>query len=205
MEGETYSGLVACAECDAVYARRPLRSDEIARCVRCNALLGRGHRLGTDGQLALAAAALIVFVIGNLSPLVTLDLRGRETVLTLPQAIAATWQTGEQVVALLALATAFVFPLAVIALRLWLLAPIAFGRRPPGLVFALHALTWVTRWSMAEVFLLGALIAIVRSAGLADVSLGYGLAAYGVLSVLLTAEQLTGVHGLWRRVAEAAA
>lgn len=200
--GKTFPGLVVCAECDAVYSRRPLASHEIARCTRCGAMLGRGHRLGIDGQLALALAALIVFLIGTLSPLVTLDLRGRETVLTLPEAIASTWQTGEQSVALLALATALVFPLAVIVLRLWLLVPVALGLRPRGFVAAMLALGWVTRWSMTEVFLLGALIAIVRSAGLANVTAGIGLFSYAALALLLTAEQSTGLHALWRRASQ---
>jgi hypothetical protein len=47
--------------------------------------------------------------------------------------------------------------------------------------------------------MLGVLVAIVRSAGLADLVLGAGLYGYAALVVLLTANQLTGEHGLWER------
>ena len=37
---------------------------------------------------------------------------------------------------------------------------------------------WVLRWSMVEVFMLGVLIAVVRSAGVTNVVLGPGIFAY---------------------------
>jgi paraquat-inducible protein A len=198
----TYPELVVCEECDAMHAWRPLRPGDVARCTRCGAVLGRSHRLALDGQLALAVAALIVFVIGNVSPIVTLDLRGLRSVLSLHEAVIETWNTGQHAVALIAAATAFVFPLAVIATRLWVLVPLALRRRPPGIVPALVALHWVTRWSMVEVFMLGVLIAIVRSAGLAELVLGPGLFGYAALVVLLAANELTSEHRLWQRAAE---
>ena len=62
------------------------------------------------------------------------------------------------------------------------------------------ALRWVTRWSMVEVFMLGILIAVVRSAGVTDVVLGAGLFGYAMLTVLLTAMQASGLHALWPEV-----
>lgn len=194
--------LVVCDECDAVYKRRALASGEMARCPRCGALLGRGHALTVDGQLALAIAALLVFIMGNLSDIVTLNLAGVQSPVTLYESIQATWATGQHVVALLAGATAFAFPLAVILLRLFVLLPLALGVRVNGFVPAMRALRWVTHWSMVEVFLFGALVAIVKSAGLASVILGVGIFSYAVLTFLLAANQAAGLHGLWRRASE---
>ncbi len=191
--------LVACEECDAVYRRRALAAGELARCVRCDAVLGRGHLLAVDGQLALASGALVVFVLGNVSDIVTLDLRGVHTQVTLWESIWFTWLSGQEVVALLAGATAFAFPLAVILLRLYVLTPLAAGRRVRGFVPAMRALRWVTRWSMVEVFLFGALVAIVKIGGLASVVPGVGIFSFGVLTVLLAASQAAGLHGLWRQ------
>ncbi|MBL8319324.1 MAG: paraquat-inducible protein A [Burkholderiaceae bacterium] len=194
-----YPGLVVCEECDAVYNRQPLAAGEQARCSRCGATLGAGHRIDADGQLALAVASLICFVMGNLGDIVTLDLRGVRASATLFEAIAETWANGERAVALLAGATAIGFPLLVILLRLWVLVPLARGRRAPSFIAAMRALRWVQRWSMVEVFLLGTLIAIVRSAGLAAVVPGLGIFSYAALTVLLTVNQAAGLHGLWRR------
>lgn len=201
----TYPDLVVCAQCDAIHRRAQPRRGTVARCGRCAALLDRGHRIGLQGQLALSVAALVVFVLANAFPIVTLDLRGMRSTVTLLEAIAGTWQAGEQAIALLAAATAFAFPLTVIALRLAVLVPLVGRRRPAYFDAAMRALLWTTHWEMAEVFLLGALIAIVRSAGLASITLGVGLLAYAALTVLLTSIHAGGVRRLWQRAAESPA
>ncbi len=190
--------LLVCGECDAVYARRPIASRDMQRCRRCGATIDRGHWLGVQGQVALTLTALIVFVIASLSPIVTLELSGQHSVATLGQAIRATWDADEPLLALLAVATAAVFPLLVIVLRLWVLVPIWRRRQWPGFVVAMRLLRWMLRWSMVEVFMLAVLVAVVRSAGISTVVPGAGIFAYGALVVLLAAIQSTGLHGLWR-------
>ena len=191
-----------CEECDAVYPSQPLANDALLRCRRCGATLARGHGLSLDGQLALTLGALVVFGIGSSSPIVTLDLKGIHSVATLGEATLLTWQSGAHLVALLSGATAFAFPLAVILLRLWVLVPLVLGRRVVALAAAMRMLRFVLRWSMVEVFMLGVLIAVVRSAGVTNVVLGPGIFAYTALTVLLTAIQATGLQGLWQQASE---
>lgn len=195
-----HTDLLVCAECDALYGRPALANDALLRCRRCGALLARGHGLAADGQLALSVAAALVYAIAILSPIVTLELRGADSVATMLEATRLTWDAGEHLVAVLAAATVIVFPLLVILLRLWLLAPWVAGSTAPALVPALHALRWLTRWSMVEVFMLAVLIAVVRSAGVTNVVLGPGIFAYGTLAALLAAVQATGLEGLWQQV-----
>lgn len=195
---------LVCEECDAVYRARALGADALLRCRRCGATLALGHALSLDGQLALTLGALVVFLIGSLSPIVTLELKGAHSVATLLEATQLTWASGEQVIALLAAATAFVFPLLVIVLRLWVLVPLLLARPVPALAPVMRLLRWVLRWSMVEVFMLGVLIAVVRSAGVTNVVLGAGLFAYATLTVLLTAIHVAGLHGLWAHAARVA-
>ena len=194
--------LVACEECDAVYRRPSLSAGAVARCARCGSTLGRGHLLAVDGQLALSSGALVVFVLANVSDIVTLNLRGVHAEVTLWESVWFTWLSGQEVVALLAGATAFAFPLAVILLRLYVLTPLAAGRRARGFVPAMRALRWMTRWSMVEVFLFGALVAIVKIGGLASVIPGVGIFSFGMLTLLLAANQAAGLHGIWQHAAK---
>ena len=194
--------LVACEDCDAVYRRRSLSPGAVARCPRCGSTLGRGHLLAVDGQLALSSGALVVFVLANVSDIVELNLRGVHSEVTLWESVWFTWLSGQEVVALLAGATAFAFPLAVILLRLYVLTPLAAGRRVRGFVPAMRALRWVARWSMVEVFLFGALVAIVKIGGLASVIPGVGIFSFGVLTLLLAANQAAGLHGLWQHASK---
>jgi paraquat-inducible protein A len=189
--------LWVCHECDAVYARHVVDRDAIVRCRRCGATLESGHWLGLDGELALALAAAVVLAIASASPIVTLQLSGQQTVATLFEAVGHTWRAGEHLVALLALATAFAFPALVIALRLWVLWPLVRQRRVPAHRSVVRVLRWATRWSMVEVFMLGILIAVVRSAGVTDIVLGPGIFGFATLTVLLTAMQAAGLQALW--------
>ena len=190
--------LVICEQCDAVHQRVPLQPGETAHCRRCRALLGRGHRVSLPGLLALAIGGLVCFVIGNLTPLVWISVRGSPDPVTLPEALWQTWEAGQPLGAMLAGATAMVFPFIVIALRLYLLWPMTRRRLPQGFMPAMRLLRFATRWSMVEVFMLGALVAVVRSAGLASVVPGPALFAYGVLTVLLTSSSAAGLHRLWQ-------
>jgi len=188
---------ILCEECDAVYPARPVARDDLLRCRRCGAVLARGHGLPLDGQLALTLGALAVFLIASLSPIVTLELQGIHTEATLLEATRQTWESGAHLVAVLSIATAFVFPLLVIVLRLWLLVPLMLRRPVLLLAPVMRLLRWVQRWSMVEVFMLGVLIAVVRSAGVTHIVLGAGIFAYLALTVLLTAIHATGLRALW--------
>jgi paraquat-inducible protein A len=191
--------LVVCDGCGAVYRRSMLAAGEVAQCRRCGDVLGRGHALSLQAQLALAVASLVVFVIANLTTIVELHLSGLRTEATLMDAVRATWNDGQQLIAVLAFLTAFALPLVVIALRLYVLAPLVAGWRPPGFAYVMRALRRAMRWSMVEVFMLGTLISYVRSAELADASAGVGLFAFGALALLLTAHQAAGLHVLWQQ------
>ncbi len=193
---------LVCEHCDAVYRNRAVARDDLLRCRRCGAVLARGHSLPLDGELALALGALLTFLIGSLSPIVTLELRGIHTEASLLHATWITWQEGAHLVATLSVATAFVFPLGVILLHLWVLVPLVSGRPVPALAPVMRLLGWMLRWSMVEVFMLGVLVAVVRSAGVTNVVLGAGIFAYTALTVLLTALHAAGLQGLWDAASE---
>jgi paraquat-inducible protein A len=193
---------LVCEHCDAVHRGRAVDKDAVLRCRRCGAVLARGHGLPLDGQLALTLGALLAFLIGSLSPIVTLELRGIHAEASLLQATWLTWQEGQHVVAVLSMATAFVFPLGVILLRLWVLLPLVARRPVRALTPVMRLLRWMLRWSMVEVFMLGVLVAVVRSAGVTHVVLGAGIFAYTALTVLLTAIHAAGLQALWDAASE---
>jgi paraquat-inducible protein A len=94
--------------------------------------------------------------------------------------------------------TALVAPALFILLRLYVFVPIALGKVPLGFGFCVRSLHRVARWSMVEVFMMGTLVAVVRSAGLASATPGIGLFAYAALTLLLTSILAAGTHSLWK-------
>lgn len=194
---EKAPSLIVCEHCDTVYRRRPLARGEVARCTVCGAVLERHQWLGVDGQFALILAAFIVFVIANVSPIVTLGLSGMLADTTLWGAVIAMWQDDAQVVAVLTALTLFFFPLSQILLFGWVLWFARQGRRAPGFREAMSALVRVKPWSMIEVFMLGVLVAVVKAHTYFDVIPGAGIWAFGFLTVLITVFASHDPRNLW--------
>ncbi len=190
--------VMVCHGCDAVHQHINPKPKQVMRCTRCHAVLGRGQMLSIKGQLAFTLTAGILLVVGNLMPLVSLELRGIRTSLTLPEAIALTWHVGQPLVAVLAAAIALLFPAALVLLRFYLLWPLARGHTPLGFRTAMKMLHFSIEWSMVEVFLLSIFVAMVRCASLATVTPGFGLWAYALITLLLTALSGAGLRTLWQ-------
>jgi paraquat-inducible protein A len=189
--------VVVCEQCGLAHRWLPVSGRSIARCVRCDAVLGRAHRLPISSVLALTVAAAVMYLVAINSSLLSLSLRGGSESATLPEAIGLAWQGGQQIVAVVAALTALVAPGAFIGLRLYLLFPLAAGKKPPGFAACVRALHQAGRWNMVEVFTVGVLLSLVRLSGLADASPGPGLFALGALTLLFAAIESCGLKHLW--------
>ncbi len=126
------STLMICEQCDTVYRRRPLARGDVARCLRCHAVLERHQRIGLNTMFALVLTVMVVFVQANVWPIITLGFNGKQIHTTLWGIIMMMWQEHSQVVAVLAAGTLFFFPLCKMLLLGWLLAYGRLGRRAPG-------------------------------------------------------------------------
>lgn len=190
--------LIACEHCASVYRRHALQRDEVATCSRCGTLLWRYTRLTPSEWLALVMAALVVFVVANAYPVASLSVQGVEQRATLLDAVFITWQQGHQAVAIMTGLAGFALPLLQIATLIWVLVPLAQGRRASGMSLAVRLLGWLRPWSMVPVFLLGVLVSVVKLAGMAAVRPEIGLAGFALLTVLLTMLGRLSPHALWR-------
>lgn len=189
--------LAICEHCDSVHQRLPLARGEAADCQVCGATLYRRPMLDLDAMLALTIAALIVLVLANAAPIVTMESGGVTTRGWLLTMVASTWSSGVGAVAAIVAGTVLLFPLAQIGLYFYVL--LACRRRQPAPQFA-QAMHWLRRlrpWSMVEVFLIGTLVSIIKMSHLASVQPEPGLWAFGVLTILLTALGTFELRELW--------
>lgn len=197
MHSTTSEALLICEQCDTVHRRRKLERGEVARCARCDAELDRYRSLGLNALLALVLTAMIVFVQANMWPIVTLGLGGQYSATTLWGMIVTMWQQQAQVVAVLAAFTLFFFPLAKMLTLGWLLWFARSGRRAPGFVPLMVGLHYLGPWTMSEVFVLGALVAIVKAHNYFDVVADPGIFAYAALTLLITIFAGVDLRQLW--------
>ena len=192
---EDAAELIACHNCDALCRdHRPLPGQKV-RCPRCGTIFRTGRRAGIDIVLALALAILVLMVAALSTPFLGLAGRGLSHDASAIDAALAlgdgrTWPLALAVLALIAL-----IPMLRAAALAWVLVPLRLGRaRLPWAQAALRLAIRLRPWSMAEVFVIGVAVALVKVAGLASVELGPGFWLFVLLGVLTVIEDIALCH-----------
>src|ERR1700675_5078004 len=195
------SSLTGCHACDTVHRRDVIMDKARVRCVRCRAELYRTNSASIDTAIALAVTAAVLLLLSNVYPLVALQLNGSVRATTLVGAAVGLYNQGYAPVAALGLLTTLLIPLFQISGLLYVLVPLRANRRAPGQNELFRALTHLRPWAMTEVFMLGALVALVKLAALAEVIPGVSLFSYGALMLALSAlTSITPTEQFWRWV-----
>jgi paraquat-inducible protein A len=193
--------LVACHDCGEVYRVPELPDGGTAACPRCGGTLFRRRTASVERALALNLAALLLFGVANLYPLMTMTIAGREQATTLLEGSMALWRTRMEGLAALVFLVAILIPLLRILGSLWVLGLAQLGRlgRRQAPVFRLVHL--FHPWAMTEVYLLGLIVAWVKLKDLAQVHLGLGIVAFvGLIVVMVWAESALEPHEVWERI-----
>lgn len=195
------SSLIVCHACDLVHRFDRIAAHSRVRCVRCRAELYRTQAGDIDTPIAWAASSLVLFILANAYPLVALEVNGATRVATLLGAALSLYQQGYAALAVLVTFTTAVVPLMQILVHLYVLVPLRSGHRAPGYGLLLRALSTLRPWAMAEVFMLGALVALVKLGAFADVIPRIALVSYGLLMLTLAALiASTPTEQLWQWV-----
>ena len=177
--------ILICRDCDTVYRAIALHLGDVAVCRRCDAVLARYLVADVESGLALVSASAIFFAIANLTPVSSIEVAGVETRANIWFAVRSLQQGWISLAAMGLAFTTFLIPALQIALLFWVLLFARLGRRPPGFGPVMRLLHRMRPWSMTEVFLLGALVAIVKLANWVPITAGAGLWAMGALTAVL--------------------
>ncbi|WP_313203399.1 paraquat-inducible protein A [Pseudomonas sp.] len=189
--------LIICEYCDAVYQRKPVHKHQRALCVRCGGVLYRHSSLTLQQRLALSVTGAILLIFANAYPVMTIGMQGLTNSATLWDSVLIL-SSGSITFIALVMALAIIFaPVLQIALLCWLLSFALAGQRAPGFAMCMRCLEGLRPWSMLEVGLLGALVAVIKLAGLLDVIPGIGLIALAALSVLIIYIAGRDIRDLW--------
>ena len=195
------STLLACRECDALQALPRLSAGDTITCWRCGAHLGQRHTAALDRVLPLTLAAAVMFVLANTSPIVAIEVAGNRSSTSLLGTVVELYRQGVTGVAGIVLLTGFVAPAAQLILLVYALAALAMRRRLRGLPAAVRLLATLRPWAMVEIFMLGALVSLVKLVGLARVIPGIGLwSLFGVIILTAAAHATFDLAGYWERI-----
>ena len=178
-------GLVACPECDALYRAADVPTGARAVCARCHTVLIAPRDRAGMAIISLALAAIVLVAGALWFPFLRIDARGLWQEATLWD-VATSFPDGPLLFVSVAVTAAIlVLPLLRAALLLYTLVPVVFDRPPRPQARRAFALSERLRpWSMAEIFVIGTSVALVKVAGLATVSLGPAFWAFCALIVV---------------------
>lgn len=195
--------MIACLECDTLHQECELPPRGAAQCSRCGAVLYRGTRASLDHTLAYLLAAAVFFGVANAYPLLSLDAQGITTTTTIFGTARALYEDGEEMLAILSFMTTILFPAIEISAMLSMLVPLKAGIRPRAIGVLFRTVESVKPWGMAGVFMLGALVSLVKLRHIATVEPGIALFALAGFLVMLTASEAAyDPRALWARAAQ---
>lgn len=181
--------LMACPNCDLLHNATTVAVGERIRCARCGTLLASSRPNAIDRTLAAAMTNVILIVSALFFPFIQLDGAGTRQNATLIDAVVAFGAGLTTPLVLIVAAFIVVIPFLRASALVYTLWPLRFGRAPyRGATRAFRFANSLKPWSMAEIFIIGVAVALVKISGLAEVSLGPAFWMLTALVVVLLLE-----------------
>ncbi|SEF40337.1 paraquat-inducible protein A [Billgrantia desiderata] len=177
--------LRACHECDWLVALPPLRPGQRADCPRCGHTLVTRHHRPAQRSMALALAAMVALLLAISFPFVSFSVGGIGNRIELTQTATTLIGFHQPLVAIAVILTIAVLPGLYLLGVIWLQLGLLQGQPLPASRAIARSLAHLNPWMMADVFIIGALVSLIKVAGLAQIELGLSFWAFCVFALLL--------------------
>lgn len=190
IDGDQAAGeLIACPTCDLLHSAAPVPLGGRLRCRRCGTVLATNRAGAVERTLAASVASVILILAAVFFPFLELSIAGlRRSASVMDAALA--FSGGPMIP--LAIATALlivVIPLVRAGALAYTLLPLRLGRASaPGAARAFRLASALKPWAMAEIFILGVVVALVKVGGMASITLGPAFWALAALVLLVVYE-----------------
>ena len=193
------SDLVACPQCDTLHRATTLADGAQATCKRCGIVIMSARPKALAQVLSLALTAFVLMIAAVSFPFLEVTAAGRDNSISVLQAIMA-FQGG--LATLLAIAVAgfiVLLPLLRLGAIIYAIGPLVRDRPPHKGARAAFSLSETLRpWSMAEIFIVGVAIALIKVAGIATLSFGPAFWAFaGLVAITILKDQLICRYSVW--------
>lgn len=201
-----HEDLIACPQCDTLHRAQDLPVNTRAHCQRCGTVLMTSQPAAMAQILSLALTAFIMMIAAVSFPFLTLDAGGLQNATSVIDAVLA---FNDEFAFPLAVAVAFfivVIPLIRLSALIYALGPLVREQKPREGARGAFALAERLRpWSMAEIFIIGVTVALIKVAGLAAVTIGPAFWAFaGVVVITVLKDQLICRYSIWEELDKAA-
>ena len=191
------AGILICTECHELN-RQEEDCDE-QTCTRCGALVHARRPNSLTRTWALLITAAILYIPANFLPIMQLNLLGQSSEDTVWSGVVGLFDTGMQGVAAVVFLCSMGIPLLKLLCQLAVLLSIRWniGRNYGLLLYRIYH--HMKDWGMLEVYLMGVLVAIVKLADMASITIGLGLVCFvSLLMVQVLLEVVMSPHQIWQ-------
>lgn len=175
-----------CHECHFSVKIPPLIHKQAAVCPRCGLQLTVYHHNASQRIIALATTSLIFLLASLPFEFLSFSASGQYQSIDI---LGSLWTLVEKDYAVLALVQAIVvliLPAFVLMSLLYLLVPLQLGLRPKKASWVVKTLFNLLPWTMAEIFLIGVLVSLIKIVSMADIGLGLSFFAFLLFTIFMT-------------------
>ncbi|MFT5544245.1 MAG: paraquat-inducible protein A [Glaciecola sp.] len=189
----------ACLECDLLITMPGTISHRTnVHCPRCNHKIAIGHNNAKQYVLAMSVTALILMFIACTFSFISFSSNGQARTINLLQTSTELYSQEYYFVSFLVLSFIVLLPtLYLLSVCLIILNTYQRSHIFPSAKLG-RLMSYILPWSMAEVFLIGLLVALIKVVDMADVSLAPSFWAYVIFAPLFThIASIVDNHRLW--------
>ncbi|SFZ98694.1 Paraquat-inducible protein A [hydrothermal vent metagenome] len=181
--------LIICNNCHTLHEIHAIKDGNSACCTECKSVLYRYDSKLIDRALSLSITGLIFFILANFFPLISLNMLGNEQYISLPETIMALFENGFFLVGILCAFLIFIFPLMVFVINILLYTLLKMKKGKDVTKNLLILLSHISPWSMADIFFISILVALVKLAAFGQIHIGvslWALMAFVLIDIYIT-------------------
>jgi paraquat-inducible protein A len=177
---------IQCHECHYQVTLPLLTHKQAALCPRCGLQLTVYHHNASQKIVALATTSLIFLLASLPFEFLSFSASGQYQSIDI---LGSLWILIEKDYGLIAVVQAIavlILPAFVLISLLYLLVPLSLGLRPIKGEWVIATLFKLLPWTMAEIFLIGVLVSLIKIVSMADIGLGLSFYAYLFFTIFMT-------------------
>lgn len=175
--------LIACPYCDSLYERPVYIShNDNLICTYCGNKMIDG-RANFRQAFIFALTALILFIIANSFPFITLNLQGETTTISVFSSVTSLFNNELPILSILVMLFVIIMPLWYLVAVLWII--ISFRYRLLNRISRrfMHWMHHISPWNMLEVYLVGVVVTLVKIMQIASIQFDSGFWSFCALMI----------------------
>lgn len=178
--------LIACPVCDTLWERPQLAPNENAKCKRCHTTILKNKHRSAERTVAFMIASLLLYVVAISFPFMRMERSGLSNEISVIDAVTILANNSMVGLALICTGLILLFPLLRIMLLLYVGLSL-FRKRPTTRphAFSFRLAQRIEPWAMAEIFMIGVIVSLVKVGKLADIHLGPAFWGMSALIVVM--------------------